>query len=240
MALKVLLLEDEQSIRDFVRINMKRQGYEVVEAESGEEALVAADRECNLDIAILDVMLPGISGFEVCERLRKQFPRLGIIMLTAKGQEEDKIAGLDYGADDYVVKPFSPAELVARVKSLHRRMQTDLPKQDGGGGATLFTHPFTMRLDERKLYKGEAEVELTPKEFEILKLLMENGDKAVSRDEILSSVWGKFYVGDLKIVDVNIRRIRQKIENDASHPVFLETVWGYGYLWRKGHLDERA
>ncbi|MGO0062132.1 response regulator transcription factor [Brevibacillus fluminis] len=238
--MKVLLLEDEQSIRDFVRINMKRQGYDVVEAASGEEALSAADLHPDLDIAILDVMLPGISGFEVCQQLRNRYPRLGIIMLTAKGQEADKIAGLEYGADDYVVKPFSPAELVARVKSLYRRMHADAPKAEAKDDAVLRSHPFTLRLDERKLYKNGVEVDLTPKELEILKLLMENGDKAVSRDDILSSVWGKFYVGDLKIVDVNIRRIRQKIEEDASHPVYLETVWGYGYLWRKGHHDERT
>ncbi|RNB91296.1 DNA-binding response regulator [Brevibacillus fluminis] len=236
--MKVLLLEDEQSIRDFVRINMKRQGYEVVEAASGEEALSVAHQHPDLDIAILDVMLPVISGFEVCQKLRDQYPRLGIIMLTAKGQEADKIAGLEYGADDYVVKPFSPAELVARVKSLYRRMHADAPKVEPKDDAVLRSHPFTLRLDERKLYKNSVEVDLTPKELEILKLLMENGDKAVSRDDILSSVWGKFYVGDLKIVDVNIRRIRQKIEEDASHPVYLETVWGYGYLWRKGHHDE--
>ncbi|MGE5701776.1 MAG: response regulator transcription factor [Clostridia bacterium] len=231
MTVKVLLLEDEQAIRDFVRINMKRQGYEVVEAETGEQALAVAKKELDLDIAILDVMLPGISGLEVCEQLRKLYPRLGIIMLTAKALEVDKVAGLECGADDYVCKPFSPAELVARVKALHRRMQTT-EKPPSGEENTWSAPPFTLRLQERKLYKGETEIELTPKEFEIIRLLVENMDKAVSRDAILSAVWGKFYVGELKIVDVNIRRIRQKVEDDPSHPVTIETIWGYGYLWR--------
>ncbi|MFD2369546.1 response regulator transcription factor [Brevibacillus sp. GCM10020057] len=229
--MKVLLLEDEKSIRDFVRINLKREGWAVVEAETGEEALELADREPDIEIAILDVMLPGMDGFEVCGRLRQKYPRLGIIMLTAKSQERDKVMGLEFGADDYVGKPFSPAELLARVKALYRRLSSAaVPPVEKN---ELDLSPFTLLLDERKLVKQDQEIVLTPKEFAIIKLLGENANKAISRDEILTAVWGQFFIGDLKIVDVNIRRIRQKIERDPAHPAFLETVWGYGYLWRK-------
>ncbi|AWX53979.1 DNA-binding response regulator [Brevibacillus brevis] len=234
--MKVLLLEDEKSIRDFVRINLKREGYEVIEAGTGEEALDLADQQSDIVIAILDVMLPGIDGFEVCGQLRKKYPRLGIIMLTAKSQELDKVMGLEFGADDYVSKPFSPAELLARVKALHRRL-TPIPEVEDKNEINIA--PFTLLLDERKLIRAEHEIDLTPKEFAIIKLLAENANKAISRDEILTAVWGQFFVGDLKIVDVNIRRIRQKIEDDPAHPTFLETVWGYGYLWRKDVPDER-
>ncbi|MFC8687860.1 response regulator transcription factor [Brevibacillus porteri] len=234
--MKVLLLEDEKSIRDFVRINLKREGYEVIEAGTGEEALDLADQQSDIVIAILDVMLPGIDGFEVCGQLRKKYPRLGIIMLTAKSQELDKVMGLEFGADDYVSKPFSPAELLARVKALHRRL-TPIPEAEDKNEINIA--PFTLLLDERKLIRAEQEIDLTPKEFAIIKLLAENANKAISRDEILTAVWGQFFVGDLKIVDVNIRRIRQKIEDDPAHPAFLETVWGYGYLWRKDVPDER-
>ncbi|UYZ13342.1 response regulator transcription factor [Brevibacillus sp. WF146] len=235
--MKVLLLEDEKSIRDFVRINLKREGCEVVEAASGEEALDIAESQPDIEIAILDVMLPGIDGFAVCGRLRQKFPRLGIIMLTAKSQERDKVMGLEFGADDYVVKPFSPAELLARVKALHRRLSS-LPAPDEAK-RLIDIHPFTLLLDERKLLKGSKEIVLTPKEFAIIKLLAENANKAISRDDILTEVWGQFFVGDLKVVDVNIRRIRQKIEEDPAHPKYVETVWGYGYLWRKETDDER-
>jgi len=235
--MKVLLLEDEKSIRDFVRINLKREGYTVVEAATGEEALEIAESQADIDIAILDVMLPGIDGFEVCGRLRKKYPRLGIIMLTAKSQELDKVMGLEFGADDYVGKPFSPAELLARIKALHRRLAPVTIIAEHRNEIDI--SPFTLLLDERKLIRGDQEIVLTPKEFAIIKLLAENANKAISRDEILTAVWGQFFIGDLKIVDVNIRRIRQKIEQDAAHPAFLETVWGYGYLWRKDTHDER-
>ncbi|QQE74807.1 response regulator transcription factor [Brevibacillus composti] len=234
--MKVLLLEDEKSIRDFVRINLKRQGCEVVEASTGEEALEIAEARSGIEIAILDVMLPGIDGFQVCRELRSKFPRMGIIMLTAKTQEADKVMGLEYGADDYVVKPFSPTELLARVKALHRRLTAlDAVAEEP---QVIDIPPFQLLLDERKLLKQKQEIDLTPKEFAILKLLAENANKAISRDHILTEVWGQFYVGDLKVVDVNIRRIRQKIEDDPAHPAYVETVWGYGYLWRKETADE--
>lgn len=228
MEMKVLILEDEEAIRGFVRINLGRNGIEVIEAETGEEALEKLEQEA-VDIAILDVMLPTISGFEVCERIRKLYPDMGIIMLTAKTQDTDKVTGLQLGADDYVVKPFSPTELVARVQALQRRLNSSHPAKN-----ELESGPFSISLDERKLYKNREEIDVTPTEFAIMKLFMENANKSVSRDEILDTVWGKHYIGDLKIVDVNIRRIRQKIEADPSRPKYIETVWGYGYLW-KGH-----
>ncbi|WP_310830156.1 response regulator transcription factor [Paenibacillus pedocola] len=230
--MKVLVLEDEKPIRDFLQVNLKRAGFEVAEAATGEAALAAAREQRDFDIAILDLMLPGISGFEVCAHLRREFPRLGIIMLTAKSQEIDKVMGLDSGADDYVIKPFSPVELLARVRSLYRRMY---PGEEMLLENSIQLPPFTLMLDERKLLKNTAEIPLTPTEFSIVRLLMEQPNKAMNRDDILTSVWGQYFMGELKIVDVNISRIRQKIGQDASGPQYLETVWGFGYLWRVQH-----
>ncbi|MED1663228.1 response regulator transcription factor [Brevibacillus laterosporus] len=230
--MKVLLLEDEESIRGFVRIQFKRNGFEVLEAETGEKALEIAKKEPDIAIAVLDVMLPGISGLEVCQELRKMYPQLGIIMLTAKAQEVNKIEGLNIGADDYITKPFSAAELIARMNSLKRRVET-VPSTVKPG-ELITTGPFTLRLTDRKMIKNDQEIDCTPKEFAIIQLLMEQKDRAVSRDDILNEVWGKHYIGDLKVVDVNIRRIRQKIEDDPSKPKYLETVWGFGYQWKEG------
>ncbi|MBM7853934.1 DNA-binding response OmpR family regulator [Desulfohalotomaculum tongense] len=232
--MKILVLEDEDSIRSFVKINLKRSGFEVIEARTGEEALEKVAQH-DIAIAILDVMLPGINGFEVCKVIREKYPHMGIIMLTAKGQEEDKVSGLVLGADDYVVKPFSPNELVARVNALLRRMNTPPAVKQVQDQNTLISGPFVIRLDERKLYKNDKEIDLTPKEFAIMKIFMENTGKAISRDEILNQVWGLNYIGDLKIVDVNIRRIRQKVEDDPSNPRYIEKVWGYGYRWQGGN-----
>ncbi|MFD0589966.1 response regulator transcription factor [Paenibacillus sp. GCM10027627] len=249
--MRILLLEDEESIRGFVRINLKRNEMEVTEAENGEDALAFADSEGPFDIALLDVMLPTISGFEVCEKLREKYPRMGIIMLTAKSQEEDKIRGLELGADDYVQKPFSPGELIARIKSLHRRMyvepltETAIAPQDvepkgeqaspvhQGFKDELVSGPFRLSLSERRLWKSGTEVILTPTEWSLVRLLMEREGESISRDHILTEVWGRYYVGDLKVVDVNIRRIRQKIEAKPSEPNILETVWGFGYRWKR-------
>ncbi|WP_046213858.1 response regulator transcription factor [Paenibacillus wulumuqiensis] len=233
--MNVLILEDEKPIRDFVRINLKRAGFEVIEAATGETAIEAIKLHPEIDMAVLDVMLPGMDGFEVCACLRKLNPRIGIIMLTARGQEVDKITGLDLGADDYIVKPFSPGELVARLNSLYRRLYPadNLPEEP-----VLVSPPFRVLLDQRKLMRGEQTILLTPKEFDIIKLLMENPNKAIHRDEILNTLWGRFFTGDMKIVDVNIRRIRQKIEKDDAKPEYIETVWGYGYLWRTDPCDE--
>lgn len=227
---KVLLLEDEEGIRSFVRINLKRQGYEVVEAETGEEALEICNRESDITLAILDVMLPGIDGFEVCSVLREQSPSMGIIMLTAKGQGHDKVEGFDCGADDYVTKPFHTPELLARLKALTRRIE--LEQKDHS--SILEVPPFILSLHQRTLFKQEEEIDLTPKEFSIIQLLMEKKNTAVSRDSILNEVWGRNYIGDLKTVDIHIRRIRKKVEDNPSQPVYLTTVWGHGYMWKPG------
>lgn len=377
--MRILLLEDEEAIRGFVRINLKRNGMDVTEAEDGETALMLANEaDPPFDVALLDVMLPTISGFDVCEQLRERFPRMGIIMLTAKSQEEDKIRGLELGADDYVQKPFSPGELIARLGALHRRMMpgglswpepeesgeaagsgvqsgsaentesaetaghgaaegqatvkavdiSEIPRRSDSGsgewsagdakpaddvsrssfgagadkegastgglaggdsGSDGFASPssggsgfseavfigageaetvfaadaraglegfgrprteqaspeqrrlpgdlhegmFRLSSAERRLWKGTEEVVLTPTEWTLVKLLMERAGEGLSRDDILDAVWGRHFIGDLKIVDVNIRRIRQKIENEPSDPRFIETLWGYGYRWKR-------
>ncbi len=228
---KVLILDDEASIRGFVHVNLKRSGFGVIEAESGEQALQLVKNHRDIAIALLDVMLPGIDGFAVCRELRNQYPAMGIIMLTAKGQDQDKVAGLSLGADDYVVKPFSPTELVARVQALWRRLST-LPT-DAAQVDQLASGPFVIRLKERALYKDSRPIALTPRELEIIVYLIEHQNQAVSRDQLLNEIWGQHYVGDPKVVDVNMRRIREKIEDDPAHPRYIETIWGYGYRWRR-------
>ena len=229
MPKKVLVLEDEENIRSFVVINLKRAGYQTVEAGTGEEALEKLKKEPDVKVALLDVMLPGIDGFEVCRRIRAMDNKIGIIMLTARSQEMDKVTGLMTGADDYVTKPFSPAELTARVDALFRRT--------GGGedgvpsGDEISQPPFRLNLRNRTLEKNGQKLKLTPAEYSIVKLFMENPGKALSREEILDAVWGEDYYGELKIVDVNIRRLRIKIEDNPQKPVYVNTVWGYGYKW---------
>ena len=228
MARKVLVLEDESSIRSFIVINLTRAGYEVIEAETGEEALEKLQEHTDIRVALLDIMLPGIDGFEVCRRIRATNTRIGIIMLTARSQEMDKVTGLMTGADDYVTKPFSPAELTARVDALFRRA--------GGGGAAeqageIYQEPFLLNTRNRTLEKNGQRVKLTQVEYAIMRVFMENPGKALSREEILDRVWGRDYFGELKIVDVNIRRLRLKIEDNVQNPMYITTVWGYGYKW---------
>lgn len=225
---KVLVLEDEANIRGFIVINLRRAGYEVVEAESGEEALEKLKAQKGIRVALLDVMLPGIDGFEVCRRLRANDANIGIIMLTARSQEMDKVTGLMTGADDYVTKPFSPAELTARVDALMRRSGGAEPEEKSG---ELTSPPFTLNLRNRTLEKNGQRVKLTQVEYGLMKLFMENPGKALSREEILDTVWGHDYFGELKIVDVNIRRLRLKIEDDTANPTYITTVWGFGYKW---------
>ena len=223
---KVLVLEDESSIRSFIVINLRRAGYEVVEAESGEEALEKLSLHSDVRVALLDIMLPGIDGFEVCRRIRATNATIGIIMLTARSQEMDKVTGLMTGADDYVTKPFSPAELTARVDALMRR---------SGGVAVepgeIDQPPFLLNTRNRTLEKNGQRIKLTQVEYAIIKMFMENPGKALSREEILDKVWGHDYFGELKIVDVNIRRLRLKIEDNATNPTYITTIWGFGYKW---------
>ncbi len=221
---KILLVEDEESIRGFLKINLQRNNFIVIEAQSGEEGLELANKE-KPKVAILDVMLPGIDGFVVCNELRNNFPGMGIIMLTAKGQDMDKIMGLEYGADDYIVKPFNPLEVVLRVKALLRRLGEDDKEK-------LQLGPFIIDLYSQKLLKNNIEIDVTPKEYLLMKIFLENPNRAFSRDELLDLVWGKNYFGDAKIIDVNIRRLRAKIEDKPSTPNYIETVWGIGYRWK--------
>ena len=224
---KVLILEDEVSIRSFVVINLKRAGYDTIEAGTGEEALRHLRENPDVGVAILDIMLPDIDGFEVCRRIRANNKQIGIIMLTARTQEMDKITGLMTGADDYVTKPFSPAELTARIDALYRRLGTDtMPDSE-----ILSRGPFTMNTRNHTLEKSGKRIRLTQVEFSILKHFMQNPGRPLSREEILSVVWGREYEGELKIVDVNIRRLRIKIEDDTANPTYITTVWGFGYKW---------
>lgn len=226
---KVLVLEDESSIRSFVVINLKRSGYEPIEAETGEQALEQLKNNPDIRVALLDVMLPDIDGFEVCRRIRAAGSKIGIIMLTAKSQEMDKVTGLMTGADDYVTKPFSPAELTARIDALYRRTGGDVA--DEGTSGELISGPFKLNMRNRTLEKNGVRIRLTQIEYSIMKLFMDNSGKALSREDILNAVWGRDYFGELKIVDVNIRRLRIKIEDDPTIPSFITTVWGFGYKW---------
>ncbi|MBE6967244.1 MAG: response regulator transcription factor [Ruminococcaceae bacterium] len=224
---KVLVLEDESSIRGFVVINLRRSGYEPIEAETGEQALAQLRANPDIRVALLDVMLPDIDGFEVCRRIRATDSKIGIIMLTAKSQEMDKVTGLMTGADDYVTKPFSPAELTARIDALFRRTGgADEPEQD-----TICNEPFRLNTRNRTLEKNGERIRLTQIEFSITKLFMENPGKALSREDIFKAVWGREYDGDLKTVDVNIRRLRIKLEDNPTQPTYITTVWGFGYKW---------
>ena len=209
-------------------INLRRSGYEPIEAETGAEALEKWKVNPDICLALLDVMLPDIDGFEVCRRIRASGSKMGIIMLTAKSQEIDKVTGLMTGADDYVTKPFSPAELTARVDALIRRLGVD---EDEKANAELQSGPFTLNTRNRTLEKNGERLKLTQIEYLLMKLFMENPGKAMSREDILTAVWGNDFKGELKTVDVNIRRLRIKIEADPTEPEYLTTVWGYGYKW---------
>ena len=225
---KVLILEDELNIRSFVVINLKRAGYDVVEAGTGQEALDQLQNHPEIGVAILDIMLPDMDGFEVCRRIRATNKQMGVIMLTARTQEMDKITGLMTGADDYVTKPFSPAELTARIDALFRRLGAEAPAPIK---ELLAQGPFVMNTRNHTLEKNGSRVKLTQVEYAVIKLFMQNPGRALTREDIMAAVWGREYEGDLKIVDVNIRRLRVKIEDDANNPVYISTVWGLGYKW---------
>jgi len=224
---KVMIVEDEASIRKFIAINLNRSNFDVLEVESGEQALEVF-KDYMPAVVVLDVMLPGIDGFEVCQRLREIMPSVIIIMLTARGQDMDKIMGLEIGADDYMVKPFNPLELIARIRANLRKAENAKSVK----GSCLSYLDLKLDMEAMRFYKGDTEIELTPTEFTIMKVLMKNPGKACSRDELLNSVWGENYFGDMKTVDVHIRRMREKIEDDPSNPKLIETVWGVGYRLR--------
>ena len=228
---KILIVEDEVAIREFEVINLKRAGYQTVEAGSGEEALQIYEEQDDFDIALLDISMPGMDGFTLCKELRRRSEAIGIIMLTARTQEMDKISGLMLGADDYITKPFSPTELLARVDSLYRRVEIGKGKTNQKNGDEITLGEFTLNTRRRTLSKNGNNIELTQVEFQIIEYFFTNPDTALDRTDILNRVWGEAYFGEEKIVDVNIRRLRIKIEDDPSNPKYLMTVWGMGYKW---------
>lgn len=230
---KVLIAEDESAIREIIAITLKRAGYEVTEACDGEEALLLyTEHENEFDVVLLDIMMPNIDGLEVCKRLRKISSTVGIIMLTAKTQEMDKVSGLLMGADDYITKPFSPSELMARVDSVYRRVAMNSNQNNQQVPADKISiGPFELNLRNRTLFKNGVQIELTQVEFQIIEFFFTNPGKALSRTDILKHVWGESYYGDEKVVDVNMRRLRMKIEDEPSLPKHLVTVWGMGYKW---------
>lgn len=232
---KVLVAEDESAIREFIVINLDRSGYQVTEAENGAQALQLYDESGgDFDVVLLDIMMPEMDGIEVCKELRKRSSSVGIIILTAKTEEMDKVTGLLVGADDYVTKPFSPAELMARVDAVHRRVI--MVEQTAGVSKDRITlGEFTLDLRSRGLLKNGALIELTQVEFQIIEYFFQNPGAALSRTDILKHVWGSSsgnsYYAEEKIVDVNIRRLRKKVEDDPSSPQHLMTIWGVGYKW---------
>ncbi len=227
---RILVCEDEDVIRDFIVINLKRAGYEVVDVNCGEDAIKVFE-QCNgdFDVALLDIMMPGIDGFTVCKKLREKSATMGIIMLSAKAQEMDKVNGLMIGADDYITKPFSPSELTARVDAIYRRVCMSF--SSSSKPMFLESGPFMLNLKSRTVTKNGEPIELTQVEFQILEYFLNNQNTALDRTSILKHIWGDSYYGDDKIVDVNIRRIRMKIEDEPSTPRYILTIWGYGYKW---------
>ncbi len=229
---KILVVEDEDAIREVVALNLRLAGYEVTEAASAEQALAVFSPSAGFDVAVLDIMLPGMNGFSLCETIRRDSASIGIIMLSAKTLETDKIKGLSIGADDYMTKPFSVSELLARVEALVRRVgrqgaSSAAPEPDG----RMVSGVFVLDQKSRVLYKNGTPIDLTQVEFQIMELFFANPGVALGREKILEGVWGENYFGDVKIVDVNIRRLRMKIEDEPSAPKHILTVWGYGYRW---------
>lgn len=229
---RVLVCEDESNIREFVVINLKRAGYDTVEAGSGDEAMELYYREeGNFDIALLDIMLPGkLNGVDVCRELRRMSSTIGIIMLSAKTQEADKVGALTIGADDYVTKPFSPSELVARVEAVHRRVNLATEGRPGFSDE-ICSGDFVLNTRDRSLTKAGNAIELTQVEYQIMHYFITNPGVDLTRTDILHKIWGTGYSGEIKIVDVNIRRLRLKIEEDPSNPEHIITAWGVGYKW---------
>ena len=228
---KILVAEDEDAIREFVVINLRRSGYDVYDVNNGSDAVEAYEKaNGDFDIALLDVMMPGMDGISVCRELRRRNSNLGIIMLTAKSQEMDKVNGLMNGADDYITKPFSPSELMARVDALHRRVILS-ESNDRSFREELRSGNFVLNLRNRTLSKNGELVELTQVEFQIMEFFFSHPRTALSRDDILKHVWGDAFYGEEKIVDVNIRRLRMKIEEKPASPRHIITVWGLGYKW---------
>ncbi|MDR2687137.1 MAG: response regulator transcription factor [Oscillospiraceae bacterium] len=229
MKRRILVAEDEASIREFVVINLEHSGYEVEQAGDGAQAWeIFQSNEEGFDLALLDILMPELDGLELARRIRQRSARVGVIFLTARAQEMDKVKGLLSGADDYITKPFSPSELMARVESVLRRVsQPGKPPEQGA----LVSGAFRLDPRGRSLRRGSERIELTNIELQMMEYFLANKNRTLSRRDILASIWGEEGVNDLKIVDVNIRRLRMKIEDTPSDPQFLTTVWGAGYKW---------
>lgn len=228
---KVLVVEDEESIRDLIALNLRMADYEVLEAGSAEQGLELLGSSGGCNVAVLDLMLPGMNGFSLCETIRRDDSDIGIIILSAKSMEQDKIKGLSIGADDYMTKPFSVSELLARVNALCRRVERSQNTEKPAEDSRMVSGQFVLDQKSRILYKNGQPIDLTQMEFQIMELFFQRPATALMRDDILKGVWGENYYGDVKIVDVNIRRLRMKIEDEPSSPKHILTVWGYGYRW---------
>lgn len=228
MAKRVLVVDDEKLIVKGIRFSLEQDGMEVTCAYDGEEALEMA-RNTEFDIILLDIMLPKLTGLEVCQQIR-EFSNVPIVMLTAKDDDMDKIMGLEYGADDYITKPFNILEVKARIKAIMRR--TTVRDSASNAPKTIVNGDLRLDCDSRRVYIAGKEVNLTAKEFDVLELLALNPNKVYSRENLLKLVWGSDYPGDVRTVDVHIRRLREKIESNPSEPRFVHTKWGVGYFFR--------
>ena len=228
MGKKVLVVDDEKLIVKGIRFSLEQEGMEVDCAYDGEEAVNAVKNK-EYDIILLDVMLPKLNGFEVCQAIR-EFSDVYIIMLTAKGDDMDKILGLGYGADDYITKPFNILEVKARIKAILRRNGKSVAETDNS--KIIETKGLKLDLDSRRVYIDGEEVNLTAKEFDLIHLLVSNPNKVYSRDQLLNLIWGASYPGDARTVDVHVRRLREKIEDNPSDPKYIHTKWGVGYYFK--------
>lgn len=233
---RILVCEDEDAIRDFVVIHLRRSGYDVYDVDSGEKAVAAWNEGRRFDVALLDIMMPGMDGTQVCRFLREKSSTIGIIMLSAKSQEMDKVNCLMMGADDYVTKPFSPSELIARVDAIYRRVSVSRTASELE--SEIVSGPFRVDLKSRRITKDGEPLNITQVEYHILEYFIRHKDNAVDRRTLLNKIWGESYYGDDKIVDVNIRRIRMKIEEDPSDPKYIRTVYGFGYKWVENSEEE--
>ncbi len=227
-AKKVLVVDDEKLIVKGIKFSLEQDDMQVDCAYDGEEAVELA-KAGSYDIILLDVMLPKLTGFEVCQQIR-EFSQVPIIMLTAKGEDMDKILGLEYGADDYMTKPFNILEVKARIKAIMRRTESRKAEKKGAP-QVIASGSLRLDLDGRRAFLQDSEVALTSKEFEVLEILMQNPEKVYTREALLKQVWGEGYPGDVRTVDVHIRRLREKIEADPGNPVYVHTKWGVGYYF---------
>jgi DNA-binding response OmpR family regulator len=226
---KVLVVEDEIPIRKLIVFNLQRSNFEVLEAGDGKEAIrLVHDQSPSL--VLLDLMLPDMDGFEICSNLRESHPEIPIVIVSARGQDMEKIMGLELGADDYIVKPFNPLELIARIRSVLRRTALAAPKPPEN---EVRTGPFVLETKTQRLFKSGQQVKLTAREYQLVKLFFDRLNEPITRDELLDAIWGVNYFGDPKTVDVHIRRLREKIEDNPSHPLHLKTIWGFGYCFQE-------